>query len=231
MSYCVNCGVELGAGEKKCPLCSTPVYNPVSPPDEALRPYPPYRRQEHVRREGELFIATLGFVLPLVIAFLCDILIDGTVTWFFYVLSSLVLLYIVFVLPQWFRKPNPVVFIPVDFAAAALFLLCINALTGGHWFLSFAFPVVGGALLISETVVVLVKYVRRGYLYIAGGAIIAIGGYTMLIELMTNVAFHAHTTLRWSYYPMAACFILGLALIIIAVSPRLRESLHRKFFI
>ena len=28
MSYCVNCGVELHAGVKHCPLCGTPVYNP-----------------------------------------------------------------------------------------------------------------------------------------------------------------------------------------------------------
>ena len=28
MSYCVNCGVELGISLKACPLCDTPVVNP-----------------------------------------------------------------------------------------------------------------------------------------------------------------------------------------------------------
>ena len=28
MSYCVNCGVELDATLKDCPLCNTPVINP-----------------------------------------------------------------------------------------------------------------------------------------------------------------------------------------------------------
>ena len=28
MSYCVNCGVELDASAKICPLCNTPVINP-----------------------------------------------------------------------------------------------------------------------------------------------------------------------------------------------------------
>ena len=28
MSYCVNCGVELGISLKECPLCNTPVINP-----------------------------------------------------------------------------------------------------------------------------------------------------------------------------------------------------------
>ena len=34
MSYCVNCGVELDASAKKCPLCDTPVYNPKAPEPE-----------------------------------------------------------------------------------------------------------------------------------------------------------------------------------------------------
>ena len=28
MSYCVNCGVELDASSRECPLCNTPVINP-----------------------------------------------------------------------------------------------------------------------------------------------------------------------------------------------------------
>ena len=31
MAYCVHCGVKLGAGEKRCPLCQTPVYDPAEP--------------------------------------------------------------------------------------------------------------------------------------------------------------------------------------------------------
>lgn len=26
--YCMNCGVKLGQGEKKCPLCGLPAYHP-----------------------------------------------------------------------------------------------------------------------------------------------------------------------------------------------------------
>ena len=34
MSYCVNCGVELAASERRCPLCGVEVINPREPFDE-----------------------------------------------------------------------------------------------------------------------------------------------------------------------------------------------------
>ena len=39
------------------------------------------------------------------------------------VAGALVVSYVVLALPVWFRRPNPVIFVPCDFAAAALYLL------------------------------------------------------------------------------------------------------------
>ena len=232
MAYCVNCGVELGAGEEKCPLCQTPVYHPNVPADPSQKPYPAYRKpgEEPVRRGGVLFLLTMLFVLPIIIAFLCDILLDGALSWFPYAGSSMLLLYVVAVLPVWFVNPNPVVFTAVDFAAAALFRLAVNIISGGSWFMTFAFPVTGAAMAIVVAVVALVKYVGKGYLFIYGGMFIAIGGYSMLIEFLLNLTFGFHKSLMWSYFHMSACAVIGITLIVIALSPGLRKSLHKKFF-
>ena len=49
MSYCVNCGVELDASAKKCPLCDTPVYNPKAPePEKQPSPFPLEKGQVEV---------------------------------------------------------------------------------------------------------------------------------------------------------------------------------------
>lgn len=41
MSYCVNCGVELEASLRECPLCHTPVINPMEAgKDKPPSPYP-----------------------------------------------------------------------------------------------------------------------------------------------------------------------------------------------
>ena len=45
MSYCVNCGVELGAGAGSCPLCHTPVQNPHAVPDKDAPPFFPPRHE------------------------------------------------------------------------------------------------------------------------------------------------------------------------------------------
>ena len=42
MSYCVNCGVELEKGAKKCPLCGTEVINPNEINEERIHSYPVY---------------------------------------------------------------------------------------------------------------------------------------------------------------------------------------------
>ena len=86
-------------------------------------------------------------------------------------------------------------------------------------------------MVIAVTVVCLCRYVRKGYLYIFGGAILATGVYAVLIELLINVVFRSSAHLVWSWFPLAACVIVGAALIVIAICPKLRESLHKKFFL
>ena len=128
-------------------------------------------------------------------------------------------------------KIRGLIVMPVDFAAIILYLLYIDLATGGHWFLTFAFPVAGSIGALITTVVALLRYVRRGYLYIFGGALIAAGGLAMLLEFLLNLTFGVHQTFFWSFYPLAAGVLLGVMLIIIAVCPPLRRSLHRKFFL
>ena len=145
--------------------------------------------------------------------------------------GAVILLYTLVVLPLWFRYPNPVIFIPIDFAMTALYLLYINCATGGHWFLSFALPVTAAAGLILTAAVTLLKYLRKGYLFIFGGTIILSGAYTVLVEFLLNLNFHVHDEFIWSFYPFSVSFILGVMLIVIGICRPLRESLHKKFFL
>ena len=231
--YCVKCGVELADSEKKCPLCGTPVFHPDIPRNLSDPPFPPDRRirPEDVNRSGILFVLTVAALLPALLCLLCDWRINVTLVWSGYAAGAIVLLYIVILLPMWFRHPNPVIFVPVDFVAVGLYLLYINFATGGHWFLTFALPVTGTIGVLVTTVVTLLRYLSRGYLYIFGGALMAGGGLAVLIEFLLNITFQVHRTFIWSFYPLAAGVLLGIMLLIIAVCKPLRRSLHRKFFI
>lgn len=230
--YCINCGVKLADTEKRCPLCGTVVFHPELNRPEAEPLYP--QDQVPVPKVNSRIanvIVTAAFLLPILITLLCDLQMNGGVTWSGFVIGALVVGYVILVLPTWFRKPNPVIFVPCGFVAVGLYLLYISLATGGHWFLSFAFPVVGAVGLIVTTVVTLLRYVRRGRLYVFGGAAIALGAFMPVMELLMNLTFHFQKFKWWSLYPMIPLVLLGGVLIFLAAYRPARESMERKFFI
>lgn len=230
--YCVNCGVKLADSEKKCPLCGVTAFHPEidRPEGERLYPQEKYPAPQVSSRAAVIILSTL-FLMPVFITLLCDLQLSGAVTWSGYVVGALLLAYVILVLPMWFRNPNPVVFVPCNFAAVALYVLYINCATGGDWFLSFALPVVGGVGLIVTALVTLLKYLRRGRLYIFGGAFIALGLFIPLMEFLMMITFHLPRFVAWSLYPMIGLVLFGIMLIVLAIHRPSREMMERKFFL
>ena len=229
--YCIQCGAELADTEKQCPLCNTVVFHPdITPVDDPL--YPQQRQPApQVRSRAALVVVTTLFLMPVFITLLCDLQINRAVTWSGFVIGALLVCYVMWVLPYWFRRPNPVIFVPCTFAAIGLYLLYISWATNGGWFLSFAFPVTGGIGLIVTAVVALLKYVRRGELYIIGGAVIALGVFMPLVEFLLNLTFGFPQVFIWSIYPLVALVLLGGMLIFLAINRPARETMEQKFFL
>ncbi len=133
--YCVKCGVKLADTEKVCPLCGTVVFHPDIAREESQRLYPAGRNPNpQVSRWGALVIVSTVFLLPMLLTLLCDMQISQSITWSGYVTGALLVGYEICVLPLWFKKPNPVIFVPCGFAAVGLYVLYINWMTGGNWF-------------------------------------------------------------------------------------------------
>ena len=230
--YCIKCGVELADSEKVCPLCGTRVFHPDLPCGNGEPPYPPAEHlNEEVSRVGAMFVVTVCMLLPAVICVLVDWRVNGGIVWSGFAVGGLLLLYVLTVLPLWFKRPNPVIFVPVDFAAIGVYLLYIDLATRGGWFFSFALPVTGAAMVLVTAVVTLLRHVPSGALYTLGGGLILAGGFNVLVEFLLNLTFHLHDTFLWSFYPLAVCVVLGAMLLIIAACKPLRRSLHKKFFI
>lgn len=232
--YCIKCGVKLTEGKKPCPLCQTIPFHPDLQPEEAESLYPAGRNPVSTQMRpfaALVVITTLLFLLPIFITLQCDLLINRAVTWSGYVTGALLTVYSMVVLPFWFRKPNPVIFVPIAFTIVGLFLLYISVYTGGGWFLSFAFPVVGFAGLTVTAVVTLMKYVPRGALYIFGGAFLATAVFMPVMELLLNYTFAIEKFHAWSVYPLTALLLLGGLLIFLAICRPARETMERKFFL
>ena len=230
--FCIKCGVELADSEKNCPLCGTAVYHSELKQNDTAAPYPPYQKPKaQINRRGVLFLITVVYVMLIVQLFVCELSIFEELNWSLYASGGLLLSYVLVILPTWFRKPNPVIFVPCDFVAVGLYLLFISVHTSGGWFLSFAFPVVGTAALIVTAVITLTRYIRRGHFFIFGGASVLCGIYVVLIEIFLTYTFDIIPFYFWSVYPLIGFTLLGIALIVIGVCRPLRESLAKKFFL
>jgi len=229
--YCVNCGVKLADTEKTCPLCDTRVFHPDLKQGEAEELYPP---KEYPHGKSYFFIphiiVSTFLLISVIIALICDIQLNEKVVWSGYVIGALVTSY-VFILPAWFKKPNPVIFVPCDFAIIGVFLLYICLETGGKWFLPFAFPVTGGIMLIVTACVALIKYVKRGFLYIIGGGSIALGAFMLLTEFLLVITFEGVNFIGWYLYPLVTLGLFGALLIFLAICRPARQSMERRFFI
>lgn len=230
--YCIQCGVKLAESEKICPLCGTVPYHPDLPLGNKSPQYPRYRYPEPLEnpKAVQIVMTTLS-LMTILITMLTNLQLNGAVTWSGYVAGAVIIGYVALVLPFWFRRPNPVVFVPTSFVAVVVYLLYINYVTDGSWFFSLAFPLTGYVSLVVTAVVALLKYVRRGVFYILGGATIAFGLMMVLIEILICVTFSRINFVGWSFYPLIVLVLLGAMLIVLAIHRPARETMEQKFFI
>ncbi len=226
--YCVKCGVRLQEGVNRCPLCGTPVWNPEGV--EAENTYSE-RLPQHTREStlpAAVALSILCVIAEAVVLTVC-LHLYGELQWGVYAMGGIALFAVMLVLPLWFRRPNPEVFIPVNHAACALFLLMICLETGGSWFLSFAFPVTGISCLLSTALVCLLRHVKQGRTFIFGGFLLLLGGFTVLIEFFEHITFAAPMFL-WSLYSLVGFGAAGLFLLITGIIPSLRAVMEKLFF-
>ena len=228
--YCVKCGVKLADTEQKCPLCNTVVYHPDIKQEPTTPLYPSDKMPINTfSRKGICGMIVILFLIPLVISLYSDLQLDNKIDWSGYVAGALIVSYIIVALPLWFKKPNPVIFVPCSFASIILYLLYINIATNGNWFLSFALPVGGGLCLIISAIVTLTYYLKKGKLYIFGGALMLFGALICMIEVLLNVTFDIKL-IGWSIYPLIVLFLLGGVLIYLGINSSVRKILERKLF-
>ena len=85
------------------------------------------------------------------------------------------------------------------------------------------------AVLITA-ICALLRYLRRGRLYIAGGSLIALGFFSVYLEFFIYFTFETIQFVFWSLFPLVAFFILGMMLITVAIVKPFKESLRKYFY-
>ena len=230
--YCIKCGVKLSEGQTICPICETRVYHPdfEIPKDKNTYPKKEFQSEEF-NRKGLMFAITVLFVIVAFLPVILELVWHDRVQWSGYVAGGVILFYLIYVLPNWFKHPNPAIFAPCDFLGIAIYLLYISIETAGGWFLSFAMPTVIAFGSVLSAILILKHYLKRGRLYIYGGGIIALGLCCVLLEILIRNTFGVNTAFYWSTAPLSVLFLIGMSLIIIEIVKPFKESLRRVFFI
>lgn len=229
--YCVKCGVKLHDGLTRCPLCDAPVWRPEEAVQDASVNYSRlYPVRKYTARCADAAALTVIFAIAAIVCLIYCLRNYGAVAWSGYVMLGIATGYILFVLPLWLRHPNPVFLIPVAHAAIGGYLLYICHATHGHWFLSFAFPLVCLSALLITACTALLHYLRGGRLYIIGGTLLAIGGCSLLMELFAHITFDA-SMFHWSLYVVSSCGLVGIFFLLSGCIRPLHAWMERKFFI
>ncbi|MCI8523083.1 MAG: hypothetical protein HFI62_07745 [Lachnospiraceae bacterium] len=231
MSYCVNCGVELEASLKACPLCHTPVINPKQigqpvPPS----PYPVNKGQVEVVKRKDLgillsvvLIATSGTCL------LLNLLAFNNSLWSLLVIGICICLF-VFTFPAVYYSKTPVyISLLADGVAVAVYLYMIGFLTPSHrWFWQLGLPIV---TLITAMMEIFTFLARKFPFTVLSGALclfIEIPVFCVALELFIRHMLLKPMYITWSAVVLTVCTIIDFALFTILVKKRLRNEVRRR---
>lgn len=137
MAYCVRCGVELQKGCKACPLCETEVILPEEQDSPDGKMMFSDRIPRHVRprmnlapSRSFLFLATFILLLPILVTLFVDITVNRTITWSFYPITSLALLWILIAYPSMLKGHTIFQVITMDIFSIAIFLMSLDLYSG-----------------------------------------------------------------------------------------------------
>lgn len=231
MSYCVNCGVELDASLKSCPLCHTPVINPAelkkAQPDF---PYPQEKGQvEAVKRKDLGILITVVLSATALSCGLLNLLVFTKNNWSLLIIGICILLFVFSFPAVIYTKLSIYLSLLFDGIAIGVYLYMITYLTPSRrWFWELAIPIV---LLITILVEIFTFFLRRlpiciisTALYIfAEAAILCVG-----IELFVRRFTKSPLRLSWSAVVLTACGIIVVALVTILSKRRLRDAVQRR---
>lgn len=233
MSYCVNCGVELDASLKKCPLCGTTVYNPSETEviSEASDFAFPKRKGEveRVNRRDQVFFVSVLILTIIVTCGLLNGLVYNSVWWSVPVNGICVLLWIFYISVLIIEKITVYLAIAADAAAIAGYLYVISQLTQSKdWLIDIGIPILAALMLLLELFTLLSRklpfslLVGTLYFFIINAVI------CITIEICVDLHFSGSISLSWSAIVLTVCTIISVILLMALMMRRVRNSISRR---
>ena len=232
MSYCVHCGVKLGDGEKKCPLCGVPVIDPLSPEREkAPKAYPVRTPEQELKKNKDFLQLLLGLLLlvPAVLCLAVDLLSTGFVTWSAYAACALALLYVAVTVPLQLQRHRVYWSLGVSFLCLNAYLFLVERFSGsGPWFFPIALPAISLATAMLAAIILSYRTDKLNKVTLLSVSLFAVAAECLLIEWLCALREGTGVGFTWSPYVLAPCVFIGLALLFINANRAVREEVRRR---
>lgn len=147
--YCIHCGVELRKGTTRCPLCRTDYEKVMSSlEEETAYPQNTNHNAKKIRNAQMRYIGILlsvASVIPIVICLLIDYLDHASITWSKYVILSVAVFWVFFILPFFVTGKKMLILSTADAIASILYFFLISRFTESQ---SWAVVVCGSIALV-----------------------------------------------------------------------------------
>lgn len=185
-------------------------------------------------KTGKRLNLLINFTVASVIFLL---LMDGfipPVSWAWYPITSLILLFILITTPAFIGKKYTFPIIIIYTAAATLFLWFLETLSAGEWFLQLGLPITlltsGIALFENGLATIMLRKRRPGsFFFYAATAFISMAILCLGIDVILTLHLPTRPSIGWSLYVSGAILLVSIFLFISGGNTKLRNFLEKKF--
>lgn len=229
MSYCVNCGVELDASLKGCPLCGTPVYNPKEQKAEEMTFPKRMGEVEKISRRDQVVFASVMILTIVVTCSLLNGLVYNSVWWSVPVNGILLVLWVFYIAAVLVDKITVYAMLAVDALAIGGYLYIISRLTkNDDWLTDVGLPILLVSFSLFELFIFLGR--RLPFSMLAGTLyfFITVAAICVTIEICVDLHFGGEISLSWSAIVLTVCLIMSVMVAMTLMMGRLRASVSRR---
>jgi len=232
MSYCVHCGVELAASEKKCPLCNTEVIDPSARSgEEILYPYPKEVQRPSVSfRRGAAIFCSIALIIPILCTLVADLAADLSFGWSLTVSASILLFFFVVLFPMLFRKPAMWLFLTLDIPMVFLYLFVLCILLDRSWWLMPGLPLtlLSGAFAVGNYLMFSAKKPSFGLKCIV--LLLSAAVFACSSQIVIELYLRSVVSLSWSIYIAVSCTIMSIVILVIDCMYHFSDKIRKRIF-
>jgi cytochrome c oxidase subunit IV len=223
MNICINCGVELEEGLKKCPLCGRNPGERVA--QDLITDNKPsniinLQKKENLRYLWELF--TIIAFSGISVCTILDLLISKGLRWSLFSDISIIAAWIIITLFLFARRRR-VVIIPSLAMTILTSLFLIDLIHKGiEWFLPVGLPVTLSLFVAVGIITILYEEAHLKGLNIVAAGLIVLSSLSIITEFVLDKYLHGDINMRWSL--ITSVSILPVALILVFYHYRLKKG-------